>query len=95
MKYWKPSFKLSLFSNLVLLFLHEEKNSCGNSSYGLPAEFINSYCDCAEHNIPIDFSALIINLLYHFVIWYSILYLWEDAKETWAMIYGKRNMKGL
>lgn len=85
------SLKLSILSNIIILFLHEEKNSCGNKTYGLPADMIHSFCSCAEHAIPISITGLAINLTYHFVIWFSVFYLWQDSKETWAMFYKEIN----
>lgn len=94
-KQLKNAFKLTVLSNIIMLFLSEEKNRCGNKSYGFPTDMMHSLCHCAEHAIPIDFSGLVINLIYHFVIWFSIFYLWQDAKETWIMVFRKQNMEGL
>jgi hypothetical protein len=88
----KKSFQLTIVSNIIMLFLSEEKNRCGNRSYGFPTDAIHSFCSCPEHALPIDFSALAINLVYHFVIWFSMLYLLQDAKETWATIFGPKNL---
>jgi hypothetical protein len=55
---------------------------------------VHSVCSCAKHTMPVDLVGVAINLIYHFVIWYSILYLWQDAKDTWVMIFGKQNMEG-
>ncbi len=92
-KYSIP-LKLTVFSNIALLFLRERSSSCGSKSYGFPADFIQTYCRCSEHIFPIDVLGLGVDLAYHFVIWFAVLYLWQDAKETWAMVSRKQNMEG-
>ena len=79
-------FKLSVLSLICTVFLHASTSSCESKGYGLPVEFIQSYCTCGSHNFPIHFLGLGIDLVYHFVIWFSVLYLWQDTKETWGMI---------
>ena len=89
----KTPFKLSVISIIATIFLHESKSSCGSKGYGLPAEFINSYCTCRSHSFPMDFISLGIDIVYHFVIWFSILYLWQDAKENLGyVIYEGQNL---
>lgn len=82
-------FKLTILSLLISIFLFESKRSCGSIAYGMPKKFFQSFCECGKHSFPIDFLGLGVDLMYHFLIWYALIYLWQDAKETWRMLFVK------
>ena len=87
----KLPLKLSTVSLLVTIFITQSSSKCGSNRFGLPLRFIRSHCDCAEHVIPIDFIYLGIDILYHVIIWYVLIYLWQDVQETWHMIRSSNN----
>lgn len=91
MKRIRTPFKLMVLSLIISLFLHESKTGCSRLGYGLPMNFFYSYCECGRHPMPIDFIGIVVDVVYHFIIWYSVVYLWQDAKETWQMIRGEKS----
>jgi hypothetical protein len=83
------ALKLTALSLITSLFLYKSTSRCGAVSYGLPKDFIQTYCSCGNHFLPIDLIGLVFDIFYHAMLWYSLLYLWQDAKETWGMMRGK------
>lgn len=83
----KTPLKLTALSLVASLFLFASADICGGKGFGFPMRFI--YPFCAEGKFPISLVGLSVDFIYHFTLWFVILFLWEDLKETWRMFRRK------